>query len=163
MSVRARSGLAVPATAAIVLPLLLAFAGLPLALVLWKAVAGGPGVFAEVLAGGPGRSAVRNSVSVAAGVAGVAVLLGGPLGAALARLDLRGGRALGTLLVLPLAVPSYVWAMAWIALAAPRSGWLNRAAAALGATHPPFDIFGLPGIVFVEGLSLFPLVLLPTR
>jgi iron(III) transport system permease protein len=163
MSGRRGPELAVAATTGVVLPLIVALIAIPLAIVFWRAIAGGPSLFLDVLATPSSRAAMRNSIVVAGGAAALALGMGAPLAAALARLHLRGGRALATLLVLPLAVPSYVWAMAWIALAAPRSGWLNRAAIALGATSAPFDVFGLGGIIFVEGLALFPLVLLPTR
>ena len=143
---------------AIALPLLLIFIVLPLGLLFARSFSEGPSLYLAVLRSPMNRAALGNSLRVALGVAGVALLLGTPLGIALARLQLAGSRALGTLLVLPLAAPSYVWAMAWIALASPRAGWLNRLAGA-----QLFDIYGLPGIVFVEGLALFPLVLLPTR
>lgn len=134
------------------------FIALPLGLLFARSFAQGPMIFLDVVRNPSSRGALRNSLVVASGVALFALLLGAPLGAALARLRVAGARALGTLLVLPLAAPSYVWAMAWIALAAPRAGYLNRA---LG--HAVFNVYGLGGIVFVEGLALFPLVLLPTR
>lgn len=142
--------------------LLGAFVVLPLGLVAARGLADGADALSD-LARGPGAAALWNSLIVASGAAALALAFGAPLGAALARLPLRGGKVLGTLLVLPLAAPSYVWAMAWIALAAPRGGWLNRLAAALGHPAPLVDIYGLAGIAFVEGLALAPLVLLPTR
>ena len=150
---RARS-----AVAAVVVPLLGLFIVVPLGLIVLKSLGHGPAVYAEAIESASNRSALFQSLEIGAGVAAIAFLLGAPLGAALARLKLGGAGVLATLLVLPLAAPSYVWAMAWIALAAPKAGWLN-----LLAPRPWVDIYGLGGIIFVEGLALYPLVLLPTR
>ncbi|HVO29151.1 MAG TPA: ABC transporter permease subunit, partial [bacterium] len=144
------------AVAAVVIALLAVFVALPLVLVAGKAVAS-PDAWDAALSG-VNRAALENSLLLGIGAAALALFVGAPLGAALARLDLKGAGVLQTLLVLPLAAPSYVWAMAWIALAAPKAGWLNQLA---GGTW--IDIYGLHGIVWVEGLALFPLVLLPTR
>lgn len=142
--------------AATVVPVAL-FIALPLALLFARSVSAGPGAYAEVLAPGA-RRALWNTLVVGSGSALIALLAGAPLAAALSRLRLRGARALGVILVLPLAAPPYVWAMAWIALAAPRAGWINRLAA-----RPLVDVYGEAGIVWVMGLALYPLVLLPTR
>ncbi len=144
--------------AAVVVPLLAAFIALPLAILAIRSLADGPAVYAAAAADADNRRALVNTLVTGGGAALLALVAGAPLGAALARLRLRGARALSMLLVLPIAVPPYVWAMAWIALASPRAGWLNRLAGA-----PLVDIYGAGGIVWVLGLALYPLVLLPTR
>ncbi len=158
--------------AALVVAALAAFVVVPIAVLLGRSLAEGPAVFLEALSSEANRRALANTFVSGAGAAALAALLGAPLGAALARLPLRGSRILDALLVLPIAVPPYVWAMAWIALASPRAGWLNQLAAAVGigggtgiagAGVAPLDVYGMPGIVWVLGTSLFPLVLLPTR
>lgn len=141
--------------AATVVPIAV-FIALPLVLLFGRSLAD-PAAWVSALAPS-GRRALWNTLVVGGGSALVALAAGAPLAAVLARLKTRGAKALGVILVLPLAAPPYVWAMAWIALASPRAGWVNRLA---GRTL--VDVFGLPGIVWVMGLALYPLVLLPTR
>lgn len=152
-----------PLVGALVALPLIVFVVLPLGLLLVRSFAGGAGVYVDAWTSPTNRAALLNTVIAGGGAAVLALLAGLPLGAALARLPVRGGRFLGGLLVLPVAVPPYVWALAWITLGSPRAGWINRAAAALGADGPVLDIFGMGGIVWVLGLSLSPLVLLPVR
>lgn len=147
---------------ALVTPPLVVFVGIPMAVLLVKSLAEGPSVYLDAMRE-PNRSALVNTLVSGLGAAVVALVAGAPLGAALARLDIAGKRVLGTLLVLPLAAPPYVLGMAWIFLASPHSGFLNRVAASWGLPSPMFDVYGMPGIVWVLGLSLYPFVLLPTR
>ena len=149
--------------AALLSPPLLVFVALPMAVLLGKSLVDGPGVYLDAIRSPSNRAALTNTLVAGCGAALLALGVGAPLGAALARLDVRGRKLLGTLLVLPLAAPPYVWAMAWIALASPRAGWLNKLALAWGLPSPLADIYGMPGIVWVLGLSLYPFVLLPTR
>lgn len=149
---RARSVVAI-----VVVPLLALFVALPLAIIVLRSLAD-PTVYVSAISSRESRAALLNSLAVGGGAATLAFVIGAPLGAALARLRIRGTAVLQTLLVLPLAAPSYIWAMAWISLGAPRAGWLNQLAG-----HTWLDIYGLHGIIWVEGLALYPLVLLPTR
>ena len=155
-----------PATAltAIALGLLL-FAALPLAVVVARAL-GFPGTIHAFgwlgsLAEPDRRQALVATIETAAGATALAVALGVPLALALTRLDVARPALWRALLSLPAAVPPYLWGIAWIDLANPRTGLLNRAAEALGASGPVFGIYGLGGIVWVLGLAFFPLVLLP--
>lgn len=148
-------------TAAIT-PMLAVFVLVPMGVLLVASLAEGPSVYLDAIRE-PNRSALVNTIVSGLGTALVALAVGAPLGAALARLDIAGKRLLGTLLVLPLAAPPYVLGMAWIFLASPHSGFLNRLAAGWGLPSPFVDIYGMSGIVWVLGLSLYPFVLLPTR
>ena len=48
-------------------------------------------------------------------------------------------------------------AIAWIFLAAPNSGWFNKAAVALtGAQKGPFNIYSVPGAILVIALYSYP-------
>lgn len=58
---------------------------------------------------------------------------------------------------LPSAVPPYIWAVGWIALANPKAGYLNTL---LGGSW--FDVYSALGIIWVLGSSATPLVYLPT-
>lgn len=151
---------------AVLTPSLLVFVGIPMAVLLAKSLVDGPMVYVDAIRVPSNRAALVNTLVSGLGAAFVALAVGAPLGAALARLNVAGKRVLGTLLVLPLAAPPYVLAMAWIALASPRAGWINKLAVSLGLAsdgNPLVDIYGMPGIVWVLGLSLYPFVLLPTR
>jgi len=151
---------------AILTPSLFVFVGIPMAVLLAKSLVDGPAVYLDAIRVPSNRNALLNTLISGLGAAAVSLAVGAPLGAALARLNIAGKRILGTLLVLPLAAPPYVLAMAWIALASPRAGWINKLAVSWGLSsdgNPLVDIYGMPGIVWVLGLSLYPFVLLPTR
>ena len=151
---------------AILTPSLLVFVGIPMAVLLAKSLVDGPAVYLDAIRVPSNRNALVNTLISGLGAAAVSLAVGAPLGAALARLNIAGKRILWTLLVLPLAAPPYVLAMAWIALASPRAGWINKLAVSWGLSsdgNPLVDIYGMPGIIWVLGLSLYPFVLLPTR
>ncbi len=103
------------------------------------------------------RWALRGTVLTSAGAAAFAFGFGVPLSLLLERTDLAGSNALRGLLTLPTAIPPYIWAMGWIALANPRAGLLN-----LLLGRATFDIYGVWGIAFVLGGAGLPLVVLPT-
>ncbi|MCA0325086.1 MAG: iron ABC transporter permease [Proteobacteria bacterium] len=91
---------------------------------------------------------------------GGSVLLSVVLSLALAwlteRTDMPGRRLVRALLVLPMAMPPLLLAVAWILLASPRSGMLNQGITAVTGLPALFDIFTLPGMVFVQTLSMVP-------
>lgn len=58
-------------------------------------------------------------------------------------------------------IPGVVGTIAWIFLLGPRNGVINRLLMnGLGLENPPFDIFSLGGMIWVEGLALSPLTFL---
>ncbi|MDO8692166.1 MAG: iron ABC transporter permease [Dehalococcoidia bacterium] len=58
-------------------------------------------------------------------------------------------------------IPGVIGTIAWIFLLGPRNGMVNRLLMqAFGLSDAPFDIFTLPGMIWVEGLSLTPLTFL---
>lgn len=151
---------------ALLTPSLLVFVGIPMTVLLAKSFVDGPAVYLDSIRLPSNRAALVNTLVSGLGAASVSLAVGAPLGAALARLDITGKRVLGTLLVLPLAAPPYVLGMAWIALASPRAGWINKLAVHWGLVSDGsaiVDIYGMGGIIWVLGLSLYPFVLLPTR
>jgi iron(III) transport system permease protein len=88
-------------------------------------------------------------------------LLGTALAALLAwlaeRTDLPGKGWIYAGVPMTLAVPGMLQAMAWILLLSPRVGFANTALKdLLGLDRMPFDIYTLPGMIFVEGLRLVP-------
>ena len=73
------------------------------------------------------------------------------------RSDLPGREALRGLVLLPMATPPILLAIAWAMLLSPRNGVLNQALMNIFAlSKAPFNIYTLPGMVFVQGLALVP-------
>lgn len=93
---------------------------------------------------------IFNSLILATSVAAIAMLIGTPLAWLVARTDLPGRGLLRALVVAAFVTPPFLGAQAWMLLAAPNSGWLNRAFVALtGAQQGPLNVYSLAGAVFV--------------
>src|SRR5699024_1377037 len=57
----------------------------------------------------------------------------------------------------PMAMPPMLLAIAWVLLLSPEIGAINRVAVdQLGLGGALFDIYSMPGMIFVQGLSLVP-------
>jgi len=102
---------------------------------------------------------VLNSLLFAAGSTLLAAALGTGLAFLVERTDLPLRRVVLVLALVPLIVPGILYTIAWIFLASPRSGALNVALEPV-AGEGTLDVFGLGGMVVVEGLHLTPIVLL---
>ena len=136
---------------------LVVFAGLPLALLLLRAVRS-PDVAWWPTWTAPGAvQALWGTVLTSAGAAAFAFVVGVPLALLLVRTDLGLKKPLRTVFTLPTAIPPFILGMGWVSLANPKAGLLNLA---LGAGT--FDIYGATGIAFVLGSGGLPLVLLAT-
>lgn len=93
---------------------------------------------------------IVNSLILATSVATIAVAIGTPLAWLVARTDLPGRGVLRALVIAAFVTPPFLGAQAWMLLAAPHSGWLNRGFEALtGAAQGPLNIYSLAGAVFV--------------
>lgn len=100
---------------------------------------------------------ILNSLILATCVATIATLLGTPLAWLIARTTLPGRKALRALITAAFVTPSFIGAEAWILLAAPNSGWINKAFVAVThAGHGPLNIFTLGGAIFVMALYNVP-------
>lgn len=104
---------------------------------------------------------VAGSAALGLGVAIGSIALGLPLAWLTARTDLPGRRLWTVLTVVPLAIPSYVMAFAFVAALGPR-GALSEALRAVGLPGLP-SIYGLGGAVLVLSLATYPYVLLAAR
>jgi iron(III) transport system permease protein len=56
-----------------------------------------------------------------------------------------------------LAMPGMLQAMAWVLLASPRIGFINKGLMdGFGLAGAPFNIYSMPGMIFIEGLRTVP-------
>src|SRR5262249_54919913 len=56
-----------------------------------------------------------------------------------------------------LAMPGMLQSMAWVLLASPRIGFLNKPLVdAFDLSGPPFNIYSMTGMIFIEGLRVVP-------
>ena len=132
---------------------------LPLGYLVWRAFSadGRPtlGNFASAYGGDRLGSMAWSSLWFTVGSTALAVVLGAALAYVVVRTDVPGRKLLFVAGLAPLALPGVLYTIAWIFLAAPRSGMLN---AALG--RGTLDVFSPVGMVVVEGLHLAPLAFL---
>ena len=88
---------------------------------------------------------IANSLILATSVAAIAAAIGTPLAWLVARTDLPGRGLLRGLVIAAFVTPPFLGAQAWMLLAAPHSGWLNRAfVASTGSTQGPSISIHLP-------------------
>ena len=96
------------------------------------------------------------SFSAAVGALGLAI----PLAWITERTDAPARSAIYGLAIVGLVIPGILTAVAWIFLASPNIGLLNKAASGLGFTSPPFDVFSLGGMIWVSIWQYLPLAFL---
>ncbi len=100
---------------------------------------------------------IQNSLMLASLVAVIAVTSGTVLSWAVSRTDMPGRDLIRLLVLAAFVTPSFLGATAWIFLAAPNSGWINRGWVALtGAAQGPLNIYSLGGAIFVIALYSYP-------
>lgn len=107
--------------------------------------------------------ALLNSLKLGAVSALLAGVFAVPLAWAVARTNMPG-RGLTRMLVLATFItPPYTGAVAWILLAGPNAGWLNRFyMMATGAEAGPFNIYSFTGLAVVIALYSFPYIFIFT-
>lgn len=98
-----------------------------------------------------------NTFLFAVGTVLVTLLFTLPLVWLFNRTDLPGRRGIFVFLIAGFLVPVFLRAIGWILLFSPEVGMLNTLARSLfGVERPIFSIYNLPGMAFVQGLSLVP-------
>jgi len=102
-----------------------------------------------------------NSAAMVAAVTGASILIGVPLAYLTVRTDLPFARFWTVVIALPLVIPSYVGAFAFVSAFGP-NGALQRILAPVGVESLP-TIYGLPGAVLVLTLYTYPYVYITTR
>ncbi len=104
---------------------------------------------------------LMNTALVSVIVIAITLVLGGVLGWLVSRTDLIGRRWFSTALVVPYMVPSWTFALAWMAIFRNRTmgglpGWLES----LGFTPPDWLAYGLFPIAIILALHYVPFVIL---
>ncbi|MBI3068766.1 MAG: ATP-binding cassette domain-containing protein, partial [Betaproteobacteria bacterium] len=103
----------------------------------------------KVYGAGVYRTALLNTVLLGGTVALLSLVLGGILAWIVARTDAPWAGQLALPAVVPLMISNLITTLAWIALAAPRSGFINASFDAWFGTGTIFDIYSFSGIVLV--------------
>ena len=100
---------------------------------------------------------ILNTFAFAFGATLVALLLGLSLAFLLERTDVPFRKTWRTSIILSMAIPPMLSAIAWTLLLSPRIGAVNIVLGGwLGLSGPLFNVYSLPGMIFVEGLALVP-------
>jgi iron(III) transport system permease protein len=97
-------------------------------------------------------NALKNTFIMVSGIALLCSIISLPTTYLLVRYKTSGARIFYKLFTLPYIFPSYILAMAWIVLANPSVGWLNK----FSPIH--FNIYSLSGIIIVESSVLISLL-----
>ena len=134
---------------------------LPLAYLL-VTVAGEAGEALDTVANSRTAALVARSLALAAAVTASAVALAVPLAWLTARTDLPGRRIWAVLAALPLVIPSYIGAYAFLSALGPTGLLRDLLQGPFGVERLP-DITGFGGAWIVLTLFTYPLVLLPVR
>ncbi len=105
------------------------------------------------------RKAVWNTIVLAFWVGLGSVAVGAPLAWLTARTDVPGRRMIRTLVLASFVTPPFLGAFAWVMLAGPNAGLLNKLwRGATGAEDALLNIFSMPGLIFVVTTYTFPYV-----
>ncbi len=108
--------------------------------------------------------ALGNSLIAGLSVAAVGLSFGVPMAWAVSRTDMPWKGLVWAAILGTFIMPSYLGAVAWILLAGPNAGWLNRLYMWLtGAAAGPFNIYSMPGLVLVIACYSFPYMFVFTR
>ena len=101
------------------------------------------------------------SIQFASGTALLAFLLGTALAWMNERTNTPFKSVFFALSVIPLIIPGILFTVAWILLASPQIGIINLVMQSwLGLEEPPFDIYSLRGMIWVDGLHYSPMAFL---
>jgi iron(III) transport system permease protein len=106
-------------------------------------------------------STFLNSLIFASGSAGLSFILGTMLAWLTERTNTPLRSIFVPLAVVPLILPGVLESIAWIFLLSPKFGYLNVWLMSLfGLQSPPFNVFSLPGMIWVHSVGQVPLAFL---
>jgi iron(III) transport system permease protein len=102
-----------------------------------------------------------NSVKFAVGGSLLAFVIGTALAWMNERTNTPMRRLFYALAIVPLIIPSILFTIAWIMLASPKIGLINMVFQSwFGLEKPPFNIYSLWGMIWVDGLHYSPMAFL---
>ena len=105
---------------------------------------------------------IKNSFGLSFGATLLSLAIGVPLAFLSAKTNLCGRKIVGVVYFIPILIPPYMHAIVWTHLLS-KNGLINQCIAQLfSLKETPFDIYGLPGAIFVMTLAYFPFVTLLT-
>jgi iron(III) transport system permease protein len=105
------------------------------------------------------QKALWNTVVLAFWVGVASIAVGAPLAWLTARTDVPGKGLIQSLVLASFVTPPFLGAFAWVMLAGPNAGLLNKLwREATGAEEGLLNIFTMPGLVFVVTTYTFPYV-----
>ena len=108
--------------------------------------------------------ALVNSVVIGLAVAALCTVFGVPMAWAVSRTDMPAKGLVWAAILGTFIMPNYLGAVAWILMAGPNAGWLNRAYIWLtGAAAGPFNVYTKSGLVLVIACYSFPYMFVFTR
>jgi len=113
--------------------------------------------FSKVFLAGDFGRLLQTTVLFALGSTALAMALGVALAWLVERTDLPGRNVFRVLVILPMATPPVLLAIGWAMLLSPRTGLFNLLLKdGLGLSAAPFNVYSVPGMIFVEALALVP-------
>jgi iron(III) transport system permease protein len=117
--------------------------------------------YAEVMSRSLNYQALLNTLWIGLGSATLAVIFGTPIAWAIGRTNMPFREGVRTLAYAAYLSPPFLLAIAYVILAAPNTGALNRLVVALfGVQRGPFNAYTLPTLIFVTGLHTYPTLVL---
>src|SRR5262245_28428163 len=115
--------------------------------------------YVEVFTNEQFLKAIWNTLIISTWVGVLAVLMGSVLAWLVARTDLPWIEPIRALVMASFVTPPFLGAFAWTLLAGPNAGALNKFYRAVtGSEEALFNIFTMPGLIFVMALYSFPYV-----
>lgn len=115
--------------------------------------------YREVFTNPQFQKALWNTLVMAIWVGLASLVIGVPMAWLSARTDLPGKRVIRGLMMASFVTPPFLGAFAWVMLAGPNAGLLNKLYRSLtGAEEPLVNIFSMPGLIFVVAIYTFPYV-----
>jgi iron(III) transport system permease protein len=115
--------------------------------------------FGEAYARFPLSELMMNSFTFAIGSTTISVVIGTTLAYLHARTDVPFKRLIFVASLVPLIIPGILHTVAWILLFSPEIGVLNAWLEPF-FRGPAFNVYSMPGMIWVEGLHLSPIVFL---
>ncbi len=117
--------------------------------------------YREILLDNRQLDLLSNSLVLAGGTTILSLLLGVPLAFLIVRTDLYFRRTFRYLYLAPLLIPPYISTIGWIDLLG-KGGRVSGFLTNLPFIKEPLTIYGLPGTIWILGLSYFPFLSLLT-